>query len=330
VDEILTILEPRVHAEELHGYYDGKFNPDKTKFVGYTYVPLDSIDLNDYRYMLTSSSYSSTGVDLEKRKKYLDAHSYQMKSAEECIEQGIYKAYSMRFQGVYFKDEWFILPELVFFGEQMTEEEAKAFLSMRESHPDHWNASPFDVGSSFTLPGTNEPVREIEREEFKGMPWLVSQIKIDNKNKVNRAFSHYMNVTVVHPFLCRMRVRSFDEFPEFMSLFGEDYTLVFPESKTFFLIVTMAGHRIKGYRLVWFFYDIAQGRFYRWTYPQPRFTEWSYHYPEDVIMDLQAISDWDDCRFLNSSRTMDDQRFWSEYVLKKEEGRYRWLEEIAV
>jgi hypothetical protein len=90
----------------------------------------------------------------------------------------------------------------------------------------------------------------------------------------------------------------------------------------------MAKHQTLGYRLVWFFYETGVGKFYRWTYPQPRYREWSYHYSEDLIMDLQAISDWDDQRFLKSSRTMEDQRFWSEYVLKTTEGRFHWLEEI--
>jgi hypothetical protein len=177
------------------------------------------------------------------------------------------------------------------------------------------------------MPGADQPIRDIPMEEFTGMPWLVSHIKVGQKEKVNRAFTSYMNAAVVDPFLRRMRIRSFDEFSDFLSLLV-DYTLVFPESKAFFLVVTMSGHTVKGYRLVWFFYDIAPGKFYRWTYPQPRFSEWSYHYPEDVIRDLRTISDWDDPGFLNSSRTMDDQRFWSEFVLKKEEGRHRWLKEL--
>jgi len=101
--EVFTILERRVHALDLHGYYSGKFSPDKAQFVGYTYVPLDSIDFNDYSFTLTSPGYSFTGVDLEKTKKYLDDHSYQMKTVEECVEQGIYKAFSMRFQGTYYE-----------------------------------------------------------------------------------------------------------------------------------------------------------------------------------------------------------------------------------
>ena len=174
----------------------------------------------------------------------------------------------------------------------------------------------------------DQQMRNVELEEFSGMPWLVSNIKIERKTRVNSAFAKYMNATLIHAFLRQMRIRFFDEFVEFSSLFGEDYYVVFPDSKAFFLIVTMAKHPTLGYRLVWFFYEGGTGKFYRWVYPQPRYSEWSYHYSEDVIIDLQAISEWNDQMFLNSSRTMDDQRFWSEYVLKTKEDQYQWLKEI--
>ena len=326
--EILNILLPRSHEQELHGYYGGVFSPDKTKFLAYTYVRLDEIDFEEYSYTLTSSGYSSIGTDTDITKKYLDDHSYQMKSLEECIEQGIYKAYSVKFNGAFYEGEWFINNDITFFGEQMDEEGAKAHLGNDHKYPNRWQVGSFGEGWSHKIPGTDQPIRNVEREEFPGMPFLVSHIKIERKTQVNWAFAKYMNATLIHPFLRQMRIRFFDEFVEFISLFGEDYYVVFPNNKAVFLVVTMAKHRTLGYRLVWFFYDFGTGKFYRWIYPQPRYSEHSYHYSEDLIIDLQAISDWNDPGFLNSSRTMDDQRFWSEYVLKTTEGQFHWLKEI--
>jgi hypothetical protein len=328
--EILTILQPRFHEQELHGYYGSLFSPDKTKFVAYTYVRLDTIDFQEYSFTLTNGGHSSIGADREKSKKYLESGSYQMKSSKECIEEGIYTAYSIKFCGVFYEGEWFVENELSFFGQQLDEERAKAYLSVRYSYPDLWNTGSFGEGWAFNIPGTNQPMRDIEREEFPGMPLLVSYMKIDQKGKVNRAFVAYMNASLVHPFFRRMRIRFFEEFAEFNSLYGEDYSLLYPDNKAFFLVVTMAKHRTLGYRLVWFFYEPASARWYRWTYPQPHYSKRSYHYSQDVIDDIQAISDWNDYSFLVSSRTLDDQRFWSEYVLKIEDGRYRWLEEIPL
>lgn len=326
--EIYYILERRVDQQQLQGYYGGKLSPDKTKFFAYTYVRLNAIEFEDYRYLLTSTGCSSTGVDFEKLKKIVDERAYQMKSTEECIQEGLYTAYTIKFFGVYCDEKWFILDELLFFGEDMSEEAAKTLLSRYDDHPDRWNLGPFEIDRPLNFPGTDKPMRDIEEEEFAGVPSVVSRLKVEQKMKVNRAFGQYMNASVVHPFLKRMRIQFFEDFSEFLPLFDEDYTLVFPESKIYFLVVAMARHSTKGYRLVWFFYDTMLGKFYRWTFPQPRFNEWRYHYAEDVIMDLISISDWNDFRFLNSSRTMENPRFWAEYVLKKQDDRYHWLQEV--
>jgi hypothetical protein len=124
-----------------------------------------------------------------------------------------------------------------------------------------------------------------------------------------------------------MRILFPDEYVEFSSLFG-DYTLLYSRSRTFFLLVAMAKHRAKGYRLVWFLYDPSLSRYYRWTYPQPRYSASGYAYGDDVIEVLKDISEWNEYGFLQSSRTLDDPQFWAEYVWKTENGRYRWLEPV--
>ena len=60
-------------------------------------------------------------------------------------------------------------------------------------------------------------------------------------------------------------------------------------------------------------------------FPKPRYSGRSCHYSEDVIEDIAGISNWDDPGFLQYWRTMDDRRFWEEYVLKEVDGRYLWL-----
>src|ERR1700722_2438701 len=327
--EILAILKPRFHTQELHGYYGGRFSPDNSKFFAATYIALETIDWQDYRYFFASRGHSSTGLDFELLKKPIDEHSYQLKSTDERIEQGIYKAYSIQFVGICHEGEWYILYDLTFFGEQMPETAAKAYLTKRFDSPDAWNSGSFRLEWPLKLPGRETPIRDIEMEEFSGLPWLVGYLKVEHKRKVNRTFTDYANTAVVEQFLSKMRIEFHEKFKELSSLFSAGCTLVFPANKSHFLAVTMARHQTKGYRLVWFFYSFSFGKFYRWTYPQPRFSEGHYAYPEDIIMDLRNISEWDDCQFLMSSRTLDDPNFWSEYVLKEVKEKYAWLEEIS-
>jgi hypothetical protein len=116
--------------------------------------------------LLTSDACSSTGVDFEKLQKFVDERSYQMKTTEECIQEGLYTAYAIKFFGVYYEEEWFILNELRFFCENMSEEAAKELLSQYDDHPDRWNLGGFEKVRSFNMPGTDEPMRNIETHQM--------------------------------------------------------------------------------------------------------------------------------------------------------------------
>lgn len=325
--DIFSILERRVEAKELTGFYGGVFSADRQKFVGCTYVPLDTADADAYRYLF-SMGYSVMGADTEKTKKYLADKTYQYKDVSECISEGLYKAFSIRFYAAYFEGSWFVLRDFLFWGEQKSEEDAKELLETGSNTPDYWNNGGFATNLS-TEAEARQFVRNIDTEVYPDMPWLVSHIKAECKRKVKDAFVAYANAAFVQPFFQKMRIRFFEAYSEFQPLFGDDFTLVFPENRKYFLVVAMARHQMDGFRLVWFFYDMNSGIFYRWTYPQPVFSEWSFHYAEDVINNLKSISDWDDYAFLTSSRTMDDVHFWQEFVLKREADGYKWLESLS-
>jgi len=58
------------------------------------------------------------------------------------------------------------------------------------------------------LPGREKPIRDIEMEEFSGLPWLVGYLKVEHKRKVNRTFTDYANTAVVEPFLSKVSANS--------------------------------------------------------------------------------------------------------------------------
>jgi hypothetical protein len=324
----MAILAPRTYEQELHGFRGGRFSSDRTKFFAYTYACLDSVEYDDYQAIfLDFGCHSSIGADSERQQKWIDAHSYQMKDMEECIKDRIYLAWSLQFTGMLYEGDWFVQKSLTFWGEQIDEGKSIALLTRGLDDPVFWTKGPFGP-TEVIARLDNRSYRNVEEEEFLGVPSLVSQLKIEEKRKLNGAFQRYMNILYVHPFLQQMRIRFPDEYVDFSSLFG-DYTLLHSKDRSCFLVVTMAKHSLKGYRLVWFFYEPPSSKFYRWTYPKPRYSKWVYAYGEDVIEDLKDICEWNDFGFLTSSRTLDDPRFWSEYVLKSENGRYRWIEEIA-
>lgn len=326
--ELLTLLEPRTYERELYGFRGGRFNSDRTKFFAYTYAHFDSVEFEDYYWIfLNFGSHSSMGADTTRQQKWVDDHSYRMKGMEECIKEGIYKAWSINFTGMLYEDKWFVSKWLTFWGEQLDEGESITWLTRGLSDPEFWSKGSF--GPPIVLNGLDgQPVRDIEEEEFSPAPWLVTRIKRDEKEKINHAFEQYMIVAYIDPFLQQLRIHSPDQYVDFLPIFG-NYTLLYSRERSHFLLVTISRHRQKGYRLLWFFYEPMSSAFYRWTFPSIRYSERSYFDGDDVIAVLKDISEWNDWRFLNSSRTLDDPNFWAEYVLKKEAGQYLWLEAVG-
>ncbi|HEY9258007.1 hypothetical protein, partial [Chitinophaga sp.] len=50
---------------------------------------------------------------------------------------------------------------------------------------------------------------------------------------------------------------------------------------------------------------------------------------ECVISQLKAVTYWGDCSYLNSSCTLDDDRFWEQCVLQQQNGEYKYLRELT-
>lgn len=200
-EEILEILRPRVCNDELRGFYGGTFNSDKDKLVAATYVQLDTIDFEKYNCLFTGSGYACTGVDLERTKIYLDKNQYRSKPLEECVKEKVFTAYSLLLLGAFIENEWFILPDLTFYGDKMDEKAVKNRLESYFKNSDFWQTGLFEVDRHLRTIGKEMHIRDIDMEQFPGMPWLVSHLKSEKKAEINRAFSHYMNLCQVQPFL---------------------------------------------------------------------------------------------------------------------------------
>ena len=330
-DEVLAILRPRLPDWALEGYYGGLLSPDGTKLVAYTWQPIDTKAPNISHFLqlraLGDGGHVSTGTTEEDVWFYDDDGSYQRKGMERCLEDGVFHSYSLEMIAAQHEGNWYIGCGLSFFGSQMDEGGAKRHNARGTADADFFEKGLFAPYRTSTSSG--ERVRNVSYEEFGDLPWIISLVKVEEKEKVHRAFTTYMNLAFVKPLFERLRIRYPEEYVKFCYRYSEDYTLIFPEHKKYFLVVTLAENERLGYRLAWFFFDTATETFYRWKYPQARYGD-QHDYTPDIIEDIKDISSWDNRQFLGSTRTLDDSRFWQEYVLKKEDGAYVWLEPMAV
>ena len=330
-DEVLAILRPRLPDWALEGYYAGLLSPEGTKLIAYTWQPIERNDPNIYRFSeflaLCGGAHVSTGTTEEELRVYNDDGSYQFKGVERCLGEGVFHSYSLELTAALHEGNWYIGCDLHFFGSQMDEGAAKRYNARGTADADYFEKGLFSPYRTRTLSG--ERVRDVSYEEFMDLPWIISLVKVEEKEKVHRAFTTYMNLAFVKPLFERLRIRYPEEYVKFCYRYSEDYTLLFPEHRKYFLVVTLAENEQLGYRLAWFFFDTATETFYRWKYPQARYNG-PHDYTPDIIEDIKDISSWDHQQFLGSTRTLDDSRFWEEFVLKKEDGAYVWLEAMAV
>ncbi len=144
-EKILNILKPRVSKKLLEGFHEGVSCERENAFYAATFVRLSEIDYNEFAWyhgLLNGTSYAL--VDEEKTRKYINPEMWQNKSTRELIDEGILLYFSVTFLGVYFEQEWFILPDLVFYGNVKTEAEVKNYLEQTAPNPDSlkWASDP--------------------------------------------------------------------------------------------------------------------------------------------------------------------------------------------
>lgn len=329
---IESILKTRVEKGLFEGYYGGIVNEDKTKFYAATLVRIADIDYNDFDYLHSPLGYSCSLHDFERTKKYNPSGSWEYKSITECIEEGILLYFSMLFIGVLFEGEWFILKQLSFYGDQEEEKELKKHIEALSSVEDCWNRDVFQPEEPNVMNfGTKRLVLEHpEHEEFSKMPLIVSMIKRERKEKVNRAFVYYFHEEFILPFFQHLKMAAPAHFVE-LRQFSATYPMIFPVHKKYLIVCAAVKGISEQWELKYFAFIRDENRFYDWTYFKNKTIDVHSTWDELIIEDLKQISNWSTAGFLRSdSCTMDHENFWEEYVLKKDEsGGYLFLKEIG-
>ncbi|SDP60285.1 hypothetical protein SAMN05428975_2024 [Mucilaginibacter sp. OK268] len=328
--DLEAILLSRVNAKLLVGYLGGAFSPQKDKLYAATLVDISTIDYDDFAYLHEQvNGHSITNFDPELTKKYISNNSWQYKSTEECIEEGIYQYFSIIFTGIYFEQQWFIIKELCFYGDLKPERDIKENIIKITDYENFWEQSIFRPQEPLTInrDGETITIRRVEMEEFKDNPSLVALLKQGKKEKINRLYNNYIEAEFIVPFFERLRINYSQQYQEFEAL-RVGYTTIFPEHKSYTLFCSLVKDADKNYALYYFLFDTRTRKFYRWTYFTPIGFDFSFFYGQLIIDDLKQISQWNDIDFLDSSCTMDDEAFWDNYVFARNGNHYTFLEEL--
>lgn len=335
VSTVYQILERRVPSYLLEGYVDGILNEELDKLYAYTFKKLTPED-HDIASSLRSSFPNSSGAwgldEVKSRNKPDEEGCFTMKDHQQCIREGLYYAYSVSFYGYFYDGWWYILKQLSYYGEHMSEAAAHQLLSENDNLSAAFNHSLFEPMEAY-YPTWGTRVEKLHRgseyQEFIGIPELVAYLKQEQKAAVCRAFVHFMNQDMFLPFVERLKVARFDEFSGVLPLYSDEFIMIFPNTREHLLIPALVRGVHNEYRLYYFYWDTERKIMYNWTYFIPKSFRFSHAYTETIMDNLSQISHWKEATYLNSSCTMDDHAFWNDYVLPKDEqGAYKYLTEL--
>lgn len=108
-------------------------------------------------------------------------------------------------------------------------------------------------------------------------------------------------------------------------LYGEP-TCIFATARNWVLVPIMVRNIKDEYRIDWFFWNSDEKTVYAWKFFRTEIYHDSFHYASEIIKDLSTVCYWNEDAYLISSCTLDDEHFWMNYVLAKQDGRYKYLE----
>jgi hypothetical protein len=332
---VYSILKRHVHARFLDGYIGGIIDEEKGRLYAAAFNSIDPEHYDEYGYLHAGIGVHSVhGVDQQQTRLPADDDGcYTSKDTRQCIREGIYHAFSINFFGCFYEGRWYILKELAYYGEHMSAAQAREtllqsiddrsvlerdiYLPMEAYFPNYGQDSP-------PIP------RGVEFQEFVGRPGLVAYLQRDKKTALCHAYTHFMNLDVVIPFMAHLKAARYETYASIIPMYSDDFTLIFPASRTFMLIPALIADEHGKHRLSYFFWHAGDRKMYQWTYFTSDTYDFSFHYSTNVIDDLSTICHWNDTAYLNSSCTLDDESFWDNYVLLKEGGIYRYLVDMTL
>jgi hypothetical protein len=332
--EVFSILERNLPSSMIKDYINGIINEDKNMLYGFSFTNVNPERYHDYPYVSQIDGYSSWGVDEEDCRIYsADGCSYQYKHINQCLREGVYRAFSIGFYGYHFNNRWFIMKELGVYGKSANlKERTDELLSLTQAN-NIFRHSYFLPMELQILPdgGNGKPLlRNEEFQEFIGHPSLVGHIMQEEKMNVMQAHQRYLVLDVVEPFIRQLRATRFEEFKKISTRSFIHPEMIFSLHRDYILIPLIIINQQNEGHLYYFLWHATDKKMYQWVYFDLKKVDNDYNYDDDIIEDLSQLTYWNNTNFLQTSCTLNDDYFWQHYVLAKENNNYRHLVEVAV
>jgi len=342
-----SIIHPSDSNIVLKHQYQLLTDPSKTKFVAFFIEQVESSDFKSLKDKKGDNSVNiivSDIVELDDLDNVPDTYAYIVK-------------------GVKYNDKWYYEKSNATYFETANLEEGKEqyFFNLAgwnffkenstELNPDFWETNLFEKVESSAIKNKKEIeeitalIATLETDEEKAYlkELLEDYNKDDLKNK--KYFGIYeivadqliyedaeetklFTANIVNELLPQFfeSYCKWNNLKGYIKLNGNEFALIFPGDKSFFLtpVVLDYGQDKKELR---YFLIIPEGgkenTVYEWVYFKPVSPEYCPAYGSDVVDQMSQLTKWD-----FSFDYLDDTDFWNNYVLLKADGGFKYLRKV--
>ena len=309
---------------QLNSLYQTLYNADQTKFVGFLYR---KVDQQNFKSLAESKK--------DKQVKILSGGNIK----DEGFLDNIPQSYSYIVKGIFSSGRWYYKKDKVTYFEAENEKEGRlTYLNnlqswgyfkdnLTEISDDFWEGELFEKIPDRRKDPNWERYKDMweteerENRNYIGIYELVADQLKEEKTASENVFKDSVFNQVFKPF--------YDE----KSKSGEDQMLSYQSSSKYFLLIYDSGKKAilnpieikdaKGVAKVRYFVFLpASGEIFEWSYfPASISKKGSVN--NSIMENLAKITKWD-----YSYDTLDDEQFWNNYVLLKENGAYRYLKRL--
>jgi hypothetical protein len=350
-ESIVNTLTPYVNEKVFKYFLGGFFDENQTRFMAFAFVPIKKSMFNEYSYIFNLSPGGHNAIyfmpkTMEELKGLtVDNHGRSITS-EKYVEEGIYKSFLVTYTAEFDFGEWNILTNFCFsdvkdknrllnsrldrttgkikeyfFNSSIFQETAERYKKIVEHHKESVNPL-YEIGREvpFAIP--------VDMKPFVGHSNLVYLVRTKKKAELNLAFQEYINKAIFKPLVIYLKTNYPDKYGYTLGFFAYECIYLVPSHRQFCLIIFAAKDGIKKTILHFFLYHLQENKVYRWIYFQSH--PYKGNLNESSIIDaFSSISTIDNIDyFLNMECNFDDQTFWEDLVIKKNNDSYLYLEEL--
>ena len=319
ITEVLDIIRENDTSISTEGFFQSLMNEDKTKFIGFFASDSRARNLKEIR------------DEQDKNVKIISDDIYNLNS--------IPKIYANVVIGINYNSKWYLKKDKVtYFNSENLELGRKEFFNNLQEwnffqentflyNPEFWETYFFEkVKDVSKEPDYEEYYDSIyKRQErrnkgYIGIYEIVADQMRKKKEEVTNQFRKEIGEKIMRPFFEKLKIDHQEEFKDFF-LINKEFVLIFPEDKSVVLNPILIEDNQAQRKIRYFVLFPETKEIFEWNYLDPqKLGDVKWHYGSEVIDRLSSLTEWN-----FGFETLDDQSFWEDYVLKKDDGKYKYL-----